>query len=121
MCMPAQFLETVSMDPQNMKKNHFHPLRLLYSAIALSVVVWSVLYYQIQKVQPITEEAPPTKSNVLSEAERAKVVAEINTATAKIPPLTNEQRNKILADINTKTKNIQPLSEEERIRIINSI
>ncbi len=119
--MPAQFLETVSMDPQNMKKNHFHPLRLLYSAVALSVVVWSVLYYQIQQVQPIAQEAPPSKNTILSEAERARIVVELNTASAKIPTITDDQRKKILADINTKTKNIQPLSEEERIRIINSI
>lgn len=94
-----------------------HPIHILYSVIALTVVVWSVLYYQVKNAPPILVEediSPPTEKAISSE-ERARVMAEITNAS-NTPKLSNTERSKTIAEAK-KESNTPSLSAEERMKI----
>jgi hypothetical protein len=93
-----------------------HPIHILYGAIALAIVVWSVLYYQVKNApQPITvveDINPPPSQQGLTEAEKISLQAALDQ---KFPPkeLTDSER-KALEDGINKSSKPTPLTEEEK-------
>ncbi|MES3031387.1 MAG: hypothetical protein V4697_03165 [Patescibacteria group bacterium] len=101
----------------NNNNQEHRPIHILYGVIALAVVVWSVLYYQVKNAPPpvVQEDTSPPVQSGLSAEERARVMAETESAT-NTPQLSSAERAKIDTEIK-KESGSQGLSPEERARV----
>ena len=99
-----------------MNNQNVHPIHILYSVIALTVVVWSVLYYQVRNAEPTMVQNIDTSDSrsSISKEERARVMAEMNATDS--PPLSQAERAKIKKEME-KPENSPTISAEERARV----
>lgn len=84
-----------------------HPhrrLHILLSILAFMIVVWSVTFYQLNKVK---EEVLPEiqDSGGISKELRDKAIAELEVRMQTNPPVSQAQRDKALQDLKKRMGN----------------
>ena len=84
------------MSPVSFHRDHKKLKELLYSAIALCLVLWVILYVQIKHAS-INNIKTPAYS--LTDTQRVQIVTALKEANANSPALTSKQRLKILNDL----------------------
>lgn len=105
-----------------MNNQNVHPIHILYSVIALAIVIWSVLYYQVKNtpVPPVVENnVQQTDSLGLTPEKREMLKSEMNDP-ANSPQISADTRQKMMAQM-AKDQNTPQLSAEERERILKEL
>ncbi|MEK7213679.1 MAG: hypothetical protein AAB637_00980 [Patescibacteria group bacterium] len=83
------------MPPTYQERKPLEHKEILYSVIAVSMIIWAIFYVQVTWTEPEQKMAVSSENTGLTEAEKENAASIMNQKLKDIPPLTEKQKEDI--------------------------
>lgn len=83
------------MPPTYQERKPLEHKEILYSVIAVAVIIWAIFYVQVSWTEPKQHMTENSENTGLTEAEKQNAANIMNQRLKNIPPLTEKQKTDI--------------------------